>query len=75
MSLPEERPLELPWEGIESLRTVLGIVDDHELKVDDAAKSALERKLHEAPQALGPIASGDEDRNVSINVSMPGVIC
>jgi hypothetical protein len=61
----------LPWEGIEALRTVLGIVDDHELGVDQVAKESLERKLLEAPRALGPIGAGDETREVAIELELP----
>jgi hypothetical protein len=64
------RALHLPWEGIEALRTVLGIVDDHELGIDPDAKSSLEHKLLEAPRALGPIGAGDEDREVAIDLDL-----
>ncbi len=53
------------------MRTVLGIVDDHELGVDGIAKASLERKLLEAPRALGPIGAGDEDREVAVELNLP----
>jgi hypothetical protein len=65
------RALCLPWEGIEALRTVLGILDDHEVRVDDAAKETLEQKLLAAPQSLGPIASGEESRTVAVALELP----
>ncbi len=64
------RVLQLPWEGIESLKTILGIVDDHELKVDEQARSNLEAKLMAAPMQLGPIGAGTEDREVALDVSI-----
>jgi hypothetical protein len=64
------RILHLPWEGIEALRTVLGIVDDHELGVNQQAKASLETKLLAAPKALGPIQAGDEDRQVPVELDL-----
>lgn len=70
MTISEVRPLILPWEGVESLRTILGIVDDHELKVDEAARASLDDKLDAAPRAMGPIGAGTETQEVSIGVTM-----
>jgi hypothetical protein len=67
----ETKILTLPWEGIESLRTILGIVDDHELHVDEAAKASLEGKLSAAPKQLGPMSAGAEDGDVELQVTMP----
>ncbi len=71
MSALDSRPLVLPWEGVESLRTILGIIDDHELKVDDTARASLEEKLDMAPQAMGPIGVATEANEVAIGVTMP----
>lgn len=65
------RTLRLPWEGIEALYTVLGILDDHEVRVDNDAKASLEQKLRAAPGSLGPIASGDESRNAEVSLELP----
>jgi hypothetical protein len=70
MSISEVRPLILPWEGVESLRTILGIVDDHELKVDEEARASLDDKLDAAPRAMGPIGAGTETQEVAIGVTM-----
>jgi hypothetical protein len=67
----DARPLVLPWEGVESLRTILGIVADHDLKVDSLALASLEGKLDLAPQAMGAIGAGQELSEVAIGVTMP----
>lgn len=64
------RILRLPWEGIEALRTALGILDDHEVKVDDLAKASLENKLLRAPQTSGPITSGAETRSLDVAMEL-----
>jgi hypothetical protein len=69
--MSDTRPLVLPWEGVESLRTILGIVDDHDLKVSPTALASLESKLDLAPQAMGAIGSGNERSEVAIGVTMP----
>jgi hypothetical protein len=66
----DSRPLSIPWEGVESLKVVLGIVDDHELKVDADARESLEAKLDAAPQQLGPIAAGEEHENLVLHLTM-----
>jgi hypothetical protein len=65
------RPLQLPWEGIESLRTVLGIVDDHELKVDAQALASLTEKLDQARGSNGPMAAGSEGVELVLLLTMP----
>jgi hypothetical protein len=65
------RTLRLPWEGVESLRTILGIVDDHGLRVDQQAKHNLEAKLSAAPLQHGPVAAGNEDIEVDVDLTMP----
>ncbi len=74
VSVPEHqiaRPLQLPWEGIESLRTILGIVDDHELKVDNGALTSLMQKLDAAPGSGGAMLAGNEDAEVTLLLAMP----
>jgi hypothetical protein len=66
----DSRPLSIPWEGIESLKVVLGIVDDHELKVDAAARESLDAKLDGAPKQLGPIAAGEEHENLILQLTL-----
>jgi hypothetical protein len=61
--------LTLPWEGVESLQTILGIVDDHGLRVDVAAKDRLEDTLRIA-RAKGPLRSGQEDTVISIELGL-----
>ncbi len=70
MASPDTRPLSLPWEGVESLRTILGIVDDHELGVDADDRASLDNKLLIAPQAMGPIGAGTESQEIAIGVTM-----
>jgi hypothetical protein len=71
VSEPHISTLRLPWEGVEALRTVLGIVDDHEVKVDEVAYRNLSDKLNAAPMQLGAIAAGDEDREIELDLAMP----
>ncbi len=70
MTLFDVRVLTLPWEGVESLRTILGIVDDHDLKVDEAVRASLETKIDAAPRAMGAIGAGNESNEVGIGVTM-----
>jgi hypothetical protein len=67
---PSISTLRLPWEGIEALRTVLGIIEDNEVKVDDVAFRNLEAKLSAAPMQLGSIGAGDEDREIELDLAM-----
>ncbi len=67
----DSRPLSIPWEGVESLKVVLGIVDDHEFGVDPLARASLEAKLDAAPKELGPINAGEEAENLTLHMTMP----
>ncbi len=59
------RMLHLPWEGVEALRTVLGILDDHEVRVDPKAYEAISVTL------LDAVMMGPQDGDIPVNVSLP----
>jgi hypothetical protein len=59
------RSMLLPWEGVEALRTVLGILDDHEVRVDAVAYESISVKLLEA------VMMGPQDGDIPIEVSLP----
>lgn len=56
--------LVLPWEGVEALRTVLGILDDHEVRVDTAAYESISVKL------LDAVMMGSREGDIPVNVSI-----
>jgi hypothetical protein len=58
------RTLLLPWEGVEALRTVLGILDDHEVRVDTGAYESISVKL------LDAVMMGPQDGDIPVNVSI-----
>jgi hypothetical protein len=58
------RTLVLPWEGVEALRTVLGILDDHEVRVNTAAYEAISVKL------LDAVMMGPQDGDIPVDVSL-----
>jgi hypothetical protein len=59
------RSMVLPWEGVEALRTVLGILDDHEVRVDTVAYESISVKL------LDAVMMGPQDGDIPIDVSLP----
>jgi hypothetical protein len=67
----ESRALSIPWEGVESLKVVLGIVDDQEFALDESARHTLDAKLAAAPKELGPISAGGEAENLTLHLTMP----
>ena len=62
---PELRTMVLPWEGIEALRTVLGILDDHEVRVDAVAYETISIKL------VNAVMMGPQDGDIPVEVSIP----
>ena len=55
----------LPWEGIEALRTVLGILDDHEVRVDAVAYESISIKL------VNAVMMGPHEGDIAVEVSLP----
>jgi hypothetical protein len=63
-SEPDCRALVLPWEGVEALRTVLGILDDHDVPVDAEAYQSISVTL------LNAVMMGPQDGDIPIEVSL-----
>ena len=61
----ELRSIVLPWEGVEALRTVLGILDDHEVRVDAVACETISIKL------VNAVMMGPQDGDIPVEVSLP----
>ena len=59
------RSMVLPWEGIEALRTVLGILDDHEVRVDAVAYESISIKL------VNAVMMGPHEGDIAVEVSLP----
>jgi hypothetical protein len=59
-----QRRLVLPWEGVEALRTVLGILDDHDVPVDAEAYQSISVTL------LNAVMMGPQDGDILIEVSL-----
>ena len=64
-SVSESRPLLLPWEGVEALRTVLGILDDHDVPVNTEAYQSISVTL------LNAVMMGTQVGDIPIEVSLP----
>jgi hypothetical protein len=58
------RSLVLPWEGVEALRTVLGILDDHEVPVNIEAYQSISVTL------LNAVMMGPQEGDIPIEVSL-----
>jgi hypothetical protein len=58
------RSLVLPWEGVEALRTVLGILDDHDVPVDAEAYQSISVTL------LDAVMMGPQDGDIPVEVSL-----
>ena len=58
------RSMLLPWEGVEALRTVLGILDDREVRVDAVAYEAISIKL------VNAVMMGPQDGDIPVEVSL-----
>lgn len=59
MDLSGTRALTLPSEGVMALQTVLGIVEDHQLRVDPEAYYRITMTLHDAETAARLGAASD----------------
>jgi hypothetical protein len=58
------RALVLPWEGVEALRTVLGILEDHDVPVNAEAYQSISVTL------LNAVMMGPQDGDIPIEVSL-----
>ena len=66
---PYESPrvLTMPAEGVVALQTVVGIIDDHDLKYDPEVYYNLTTRLHEATSA----STGGSGDDTTIEITLP----
>ncbi len=61
------RTLTMPAEGVVALQTVIGIIDDHDLKYDPEVYYNLTTTLHEATS----VSTGGSGEDTTIQITLP----